>query len=291
MSTSQPLILIVGAADTGRAPMAVALLRRLLRQRGHSWSVESAGVVGHDGDPAEPEARDTMFTLGLDISGHRARSLDDALVESAGLLIAVDRGVARVLRGRPDQPRVVALSELAPGSRDIPDPFRMQVGAWMIYAREIEATLRAGLPRLAALLGAADGADPASEPQATSSAPATPSEGTPAVVTIHPARAAALERAERLLGLLADAPAVIDWQAARDQLGADLGEIAARPLTPGDLAEPYAALVRAMLGLSASAPRPAQIGALRAAIARMRGPLAPADISALSALLPTYAAE
>jgi protein-tyrosine-phosphatase len=290
MSTSQPLILIVGAADTGRAPMAVALLRRLLRQRGRSWAVESAGVVGHDGDPAEPEARDAMFTLGLDISGHLARSLDDALVESAALLLAVDRGVARVLRGRPQPARVVALGELAPGSRDIPDPFRMQIGAWLIYAREIEATLRAGLPRLVALVGGEDQEQGQQGDSAGGEPPDLPASE-PAVVTIHPARAAALERAERLLGLLADAPAVIDWSAAREQLSADLSEAAARPLTPGDLAEPYAAVIKAMLGLNASAPRSSQISALRAAISRMRGPLAAADISALSAVLPAYAAE
>jgi protein-tyrosine-phosphatase len=153
---TQTLILIIGAADTGRAPMTAALLRRMLVQEGHDWAVESAGVVGHDDDPAEPEARNAMVALGLDISFHRARSLTAELVTAASLLLAVDRGTARVLYARyPTLPiPITSLGEIAGTSRDIPDPFRMQVGAWISYAREIEAMLRRGLGRVVELVGA-----------------------------------------------------------------------------------------------------------------------------------------
>lgn len=296
MQPSQPLILIVGAADTGRAPMAVALLRRLLRRRAIAWDVASAGVVGHDEEPAEPEARDAMTALGLDISEHRARSLDDAIAAEASVLLAIDRGVARVLRSRQPAAPVVALSELAASSRDIPDPFRMQVGAWLLYAQEIEAMLRAGLPRLVALVeGDAAAEESVGEAQQTNGQgdaaagkAASGPESPPTAVTLHPARAAALERSERLLGLLAEAPAAIDWSGARRQLSTDLAEVGARPLTPGDLAQPYAAVIQAMLGLNASAPSPGQVAALRAAIARLRGPIGADELSALSAALPTY---
>src|SRR4051812_34597719 len=70
-------ILLVGAADTGRAPIAAALLLRLLGTHGHPWAVESSGVLGHDDAPAEVEARDTMVHMGLDIGAHQARSIDD----------------------------------------------------------------------------------------------------------------------------------------------------------------------------------------------------------------------
>ena len=118
---SEPLILIVGAADTGRAPMAVALLRRMLRRQGAPWRVESAGVVGHDDDPAEPEARDALLAMGLDLSAHTARSLSDALVAEARLLVAVESGVGRVVRARypaaqlSTAPKPFAQSALARG--------------------------------------------------------------------------------------------------------------------------------------------------------------------------------
>ena len=151
------IILLGGAADTGRAPMAAALLRRLLNARSDDWAVESCGVLGHDGAVAEVEARDTMVHMGLDIAEHLARSLDDDLAARAALIITIDRGTALVIRARfPDAAaRTYSLGELAGRARDIPDPFRMQIGAWMTYAREIESMLQAALPRIVELMPAA----------------------------------------------------------------------------------------------------------------------------------------
>src|SRR5215207_4097151 len=150
-------ILLTGAADTGRAPMAAALLRRLLETRPHDWAVESCGVLGHDGAVAEVEARDTMVHMGLDIGEHLARSLDDDLAGRAALIITIDRGTALVIRARfpAAAARTFSLGELAGRARDIPDPFRMQIGAWMTYTREIESMLQAALPRIAELMPAA----------------------------------------------------------------------------------------------------------------------------------------
>src|SRR4051812_35553821 len=148
------IILLGGAADTGRAPMAAALLRRLLKARSDDWAVESCGVLGHDGAVAEVEARDTMVHMGLDIGDHQARSLDDELAARAALIITIDRGTALVIRARfpAAAARTYSLGELAGRARDIPDPFRMQIGAWMTYAREIEGMLEAALPRIVELM-------------------------------------------------------------------------------------------------------------------------------------------
>ena len=267
---SEVLVLLVGAADTGRAPMAAAFLGRMLAREGLSWGVASAGVVGHDGEPAEPEARAAMLTRGLDLSGHIARSLDDELVAAAHMLVAVESGVARVLRARYPAATVVSLGDLAGRARDIPDPFRMQMGAWLQYAGEIEALLVAGLPRLRALVEGESG-EAAETPLHDAAVPPEP----------DPTRLAALERAGRLLGLVAELPAVVDWGAARGQLLADL-VVLEQPLAPGDLARPYGALLRATLVRMAELPTRAQAEALRAAVARLGAPITPAGLEALS---------
>lgn len=268
---SPRLVLIVGAADTGRAPMAAALLGRMAARQGLDWSVESAGVVGHDGDPAEPEARSAMLALGLDIAGHRARSLSPDLAAAAAALVAVEGGVARALRARDPALAAVTLGELAGRPRDIPDPFRMQLGAWLQYAGEIEALLRAGLPRLRAIV--AGGGDEAR--------PAAPAPGPTPVATPSPERIAAVERVGRLLALVADMPAVLDWAAALAQLETDLAALA-DPQGPDDLARPYVALVRAKLNAGAGPPAGAAARALAAAVARLRAPIVPADLEALT---------
>lgn len=269
---SEPRILIVGAADTGRAPMAAAILQRLLRQQGLSWTVESAGVVGHDGEPAEPEARAAMLALGLDISDHRARMLSDAMA-AEHVLIAVESGVARVLHARYPGAPIATLGTLAGRPRDIPDPFRMQVGAWMHYAAEMEALLTAGLPRLRALVEARSATTSPPAGDEASSTPPPPPGGD---------RRAAVERAERLLTLLADMPAVVDWGAARRQLTDDLTH-AEQPLAPGDLVGPYVALLR--LALGPEPPPPARAAALRLAVTRLHGLITADHLTALAAEL------
>lgn len=46
----------------------------------------------------------------------------------------------------------MTLGSLAGRERDIPDPFRMQIGAWISYAREIETLLSEGIERLITLV-------------------------------------------------------------------------------------------------------------------------------------------
>ncbi|MFV9504368.1 MAG: hypothetical protein AB4911_07365 [Oscillochloridaceae bacterium umkhey_bin13] len=279
--------------------MAVALLWRLLAAQGLNWSLSSAGVVGHDDAPAEAEARAAMAALGLDLTEHRARLLSDELIAEATLLIAIDTGIARVLRARYPQRQSFTLGELAGRNRDVPDPFRMQIGAWLQYANEIEALLRAGLPRLHQLLGPdlAHATPPSVTPSvvqpAEASGPIAPAQPVPPaapalVATEQPntlaTRTALVTRACQILELLADLPALIVWPAARAQLQTDLA-VLAQPMAPGDLAQPYVSLVQALFDLVATPPRPVQALALRDALARLATPIDPEAISALSATL------
>src|SRR6476659_259989 len=231
------IILLGGAADTGRAPMAAALLRRLLNARSDDWAVESCGVLGHDGAVAEVEARDTMVHMGLDIAEHYARSLDDDLAARAALIITIDRGTALVIRARfpAAAARTYSLGELAGRARDIPDPFRMQIGAWMTYAREIESMLEAALPRIAELMPQPTDDRPLMADQAIGAAPSHLSSLVPEE------RNDAVNRVVQLLQVAAQMPGVSDWAAARARIEADLAPIAAAPCDSGDLVAAYVA--------------------------------------------------
>lgn len=265
-------ILLVGASDTGRAPIAAALLQRLLDAQPIAARAESAGVLGHDGAPAEVEARDTMLHMGLDISAHRARSIDDALVAQAELLVAIDSGTALVLRGRfpGAAARVFTLGGLAGRNRDVPDPFRMQIGAWLTYAREIDDLLRAALPALAARLASAP---------APLAAPADPQ--------MPEARRGAAGRVAQLLQLAAQMPDVIDWGVARGRIDGDLSASAAAPAGPSDLVAAYVALLRAALAMLPPSPTAGQLALLQRAAERLADPIDQAALNQLSAQLPT----
>lgn len=314
----QPVhIVIIGGADTGRAPITAALLRRLLATRNLDWVVESAGVLGHDDATAQPEARDALTVIGLDLSDHRARSLTDELVARATVLLAVDSGIAHVLHLRYPAalPRITTLGKLAGRQRDIPDPFRMQVGVWLSYAREIEALLEAGMPSLLALVGSHDpqqsaaiedrsqqpvvssqtlpiGADADNKPSVaretppdttgatTSSFPSPLTSGEPAPATD---RHQAIARCERLLALLTEMPELMNWDQVRRQLEAEIRSIGTSLEPVTDLSQPYTAMLLALLSMSTTMPGAAQCAMLRTAIGRLRGIVDAQALATLSA--------
>jgi protein-tyrosine phosphatase len=83
-------ILLVCTGNICRSPMAEAFIRYELEQRGlDGMRVESSGVQGWADAPATMEALNALREQGLDLSVHRARRLDAAMVESADLVLAL----------------------------------------------------------------------------------------------------------------------------------------------------------------------------------------------------------
>jgi hypothetical protein len=223
-------------------------------------------------------------------------------VRLAAVLWAIDRGTALVVRARfPEAAaRVYSLGELAGRPRDIPDPFRMQIGAWMTYAREIESMLEAALPRMLELLPETTTDD---RPTTNDQRPTTNDEANPKSGALgrigYPAgvnpksedeRAAAATRIGQLLQVAAQMPGVVDWGAARARIEADLAQVAAAPRDAGDLVAAYAGLLHAALALLPPSPTAGQLAALQRAVARLDAPIGQADINELSArvaLLPS----
>jgi protein-tyrosine-phosphatase len=79
--------------------MAEGLARACIASRRGSAvpppEVSSAGVAALDGNPAATEAVAAMRALGIDISGHRARSVTRGLIEASDLVLAMEEGQLR----------------------------------------------------------------------------------------------------------------------------------------------------------------------------------------------------
>jgi hypothetical protein len=221
--------------------------------------------------------------MGLDIAEHRARSIDEALAEGAALLIAIDGGTARVVRARfpAAAARTASLGELAGRPRDVPDPFRMQMGAWMTYARELDGMLQAALPRLVELMPAEDGGQGSAVrgQGAEDGGQGIEGEG------LGSERGAATGRIGQLLQVAVQMPGVVDWAAARGRIEADLAVIAALPAAPSDLVAAYVGLLRAGLALLPATPSERQLITFQEATARLSGPIGQPDLNELSARL------
>jgi protein-tyrosine phosphatase len=83
-------VLVVCTGNICRSPILEGLLRHLLAEHGiEGVDVESAGVSGWDELEPSPDAVEALRELGVDISGHRARRLGAAHIESADLVLAL----------------------------------------------------------------------------------------------------------------------------------------------------------------------------------------------------------
>lgn len=150
MYEGKPLVLVVGSTDTGRTPIAAALLRKAL---GPQVIVQTAGVLSHAGEAATPEAQLAVEQIGLDISRHVSRPLHHEEHGQAELLLAVDRGTELVLATEfPNDPRVACLSALAE-LPDVLDPHRMPLGVWIAVMRQINDHVRGALVQIRQRLG------------------------------------------------------------------------------------------------------------------------------------------
>ncbi len=134
-------IVFVCTGNTCRSPMAEALMRPLMP---NGWEVLSAGLHASVGHPPTPEAVQAVAEYGADISGHRVRSMTDALAFSATLLVGMTEDHASELRVRFPfaAGKVRMLGDYGPAPvRDISDPFGGSLADYRSCIRAIRACL------------------------------------------------------------------------------------------------------------------------------------------------------
>jgi len=148
-------VLLVCTGNTCRSPMAEALFRRMLEERGYSneYTCSSAGVYAYEGDEASYEAVQVMKKVGLDISEHYAKTLDYDSIRDSYIILTMTREHKRmILDVFPEAAdKVFTLKELAgydENDRDISDPFGYDEEIYSMCAEELELVLLKILDKL-----------------------------------------------------------------------------------------------------------------------------------------------
>jgi protein-tyrosine phosphatase len=138
-----PAILFVCTANRIRSPLAASILRRKLeanRAPTGLWQVESAGIWAEPDLPALGVAQQAANELGLDLSRHRARRVDELDLAGYDLILTMERHQRDVLRATYPAAarRILTLGEATTGYVfDIVDPPGHTAGAVRYTAREL----------------------------------------------------------------------------------------------------------------------------------------------------------
>ncbi|MGD2105486.1 MAG: low molecular weight protein arginine phosphatase [Anaerolineae bacterium] len=148
-------ILVVCTGNICRSPMAAALLRARLEEdeERRGWRVVSAGTWASFGRPASAYAIAEMAERGIDIQGHRSRSVNEQMMGRADLaLVMTESHTEALLAAFPDQAhKVYMLAQMSGHAYDISDPYGGTRLEYSYIARELEQLIDAGYDRIVTL--------------------------------------------------------------------------------------------------------------------------------------------
>jgi protein-tyrosine phosphatase len=144
-----PSVLFVCMANRFRSPLAAAIFRKSLEEKGldGSWQVGSAGTWATPGRPALPGALAAARGLGLDLSGHRATRLDEQMLLAYDLILVMQSSQKEALQGEFPAlyEHIYLLSHvLERRTYDIPDVTNSEQDVMQVSA-ELNALLRHSL--------------------------------------------------------------------------------------------------------------------------------------------------
>lgn len=153
-------ILFVCAANRCRSPLAAALLQRLLDEQpeGIHWRVESAGLHAIPDLPATQWVQAAAQEIGLDLSRHRSRAIDQLQLANYDLVLPMEQVQAEALASAYPllANKIRLFSSLLNLRVDIDDPTGHGLREHRALVALLSRYLQAALPQLRRLLAQPD---------------------------------------------------------------------------------------------------------------------------------------
>lgn len=144
-------ILFVCTGNTCRSPLAEAILKRVLAEKGIGGvKVSSAGLNAPAGSPASEGAKGVL-QAGEDLSAHLARQVDETMLAKADLVLAMTSKHKSILQAQfPSfSERINTLGEAAwEKEMDVADPYGGSQPEYQTARAQIEAALLQLAPKI-----------------------------------------------------------------------------------------------------------------------------------------------
>jgi protein-tyrosine phosphatase len=119
-------ILFVCLGNICRSPLAEGVFGQVLRERGLSLKLDSAGTrAWHVGSPPDPRSIEVARRFGIDIGAQRARRIAPEDFDDFDLILAMDETNLAELRAlAPENKRIHLFLGYATGrAEEVPDPY------------------------------------------------------------------------------------------------------------------------------------------------------------------------
>ena len=146
-----PIILVVCTANICRSPVAEALLRQRLHQRGLTdWQVRSAGTWAQMKRGASRYSIQVAAVRGLDLQDHVAEMIAAPQLQAADLVLCMEAGHVESLKAEfpAYADKIYLLSEMIGRRYSVKDPYGGPLRAYEMMANELAEIIDNGLDRI-----------------------------------------------------------------------------------------------------------------------------------------------
>ncbi len=137
-ANAEKKIIFVCTGNLCRSPMAEALFNMMSKKKGLPFWASSAGLMAYNGNKASENAVLAMSERGIDLTYHRARSVEEELLDKFDVIFVMEHSQ---LESLPDhhQEKAHMLSDFASDvDEDIFDPYGADLQTYEMCAEIIE---------------------------------------------------------------------------------------------------------------------------------------------------------